>query len=158
MITTPFRFMFFAAFALALGLGAPLRAAPQDRDFDAVRRADATRIEATLAGDAAKLTAVLSDDLVYGLADGRGQSKAQLLTAVAMSRVRFTACDYLDTQLFELASGVISMTGRARVRTETQGTPAESGLRFLAVWRREDDGRWRLVAYQSASLAEPASR
>jgi ketosteroid isomerase-like protein len=141
---------------LALAGALVLDASPQDRDFDAVRRADAARIEATIGRDIPKLTGLLSDDLTYGFSDGRVQSKAQLLTSAATSRVHFTACDYLDTHLFELTSGVISMTGRAQVRADTDSGATEFRLRFLAVWRREDDGRWRLVAYQSAPVAEAA--
>jgi ketosteroid isomerase-like protein len=125
-----------------------------DRDFEAVRRADAARIQATISRDIPPLAALLSDDLTYGFSDGRVQSKAQLLTSVATSRVHFTACDYLDNHLLELTPGVISMTGRAQIRADAEGGPTEFRLRFLAVWRREDDGRWRLIAYQSAPLAD----
>ena len=39
------------------------------------------------------------------------------------------------------------------IATLKGGTRVEFGIRFLAVWR-EDNGKWRLHAYQSARLPE----
>jgi ketosteroid isomerase-like protein len=51
---------------------------------------------------------------------------------------------------------VALMSGRARLRASAGGVKVAFALRFLAVWRRES-GAWRLFAYQSARLAEPAA-
>src|SRR6266568_2023233 len=76
--------------------------------FAAVRRADTARIEATIANDASRLAPFLSDDLSYGHVDGRIQTKAQFITAVATSPVKYDGYDYLDTQLTEIAPGVVT--------------------------------------------------
>ena len=46
------------------------------------------------------------------------------------------------------------MTGLVHLKVSRGNTRAEFGIRFLAVWR-EDNGKWRLHAYQSARLPEP---
>lgn len=148
------RFPLLAFAFLLLGLAAT-RAAVDP--FAAVKRADAARIAATIAGDVAHLAPLLSEDLAYGQADGRVQTKAQFITAVATNRVRYESCDYSDTKLFEVAPEVITMTGRAQIRATANAQPVTFHLRFLAVWRREEDGHWRLIAYQSAPLADAAA-
>ncbi|MCR6654866.1 MAG: nuclear transport factor 2 family protein [Opitutus sp.] len=121
--------------------------------FSAVRRADAARIEAVLAADVPRLLAVLSEDLIYGHSDGRVQNKSEFVTAIGTGRVKYRAFEYIDTKLFEVSPGVISVQGLADFEAEAGGNTAKGRLRFLAVWRQEDDGKWRLLAYQSAPAA-----
>ncbi len=142
--------LFFTLLA-ALALAVVVHAGP----LDAVRAADTARIQATIAGDLSRLAPLLSDDLIYGHADGGAQTKAQFMTAVGTSRMKYEAYDYGDTKLFEIAPGVVTMTGTASLRA-TRGTEHVAfSLRFLAVWA-QDGGKWQLVAYQSTRVAEPA--
>jgi hypothetical protein len=120
-----------------------------------VRSADTARIMATIAGDTDRLAPLLSDTLTYGHADGRVQSKADFLGAVRSSRMKYEAYDYEDQQIARVSDDVATMTGRASLRVKTGTTTVAFKLRFLAVWRRES-GSWRLCAYQSAALPEPA--
>ena len=121
----------------------------------AVQRADAARVKATIAGDAKRLGELLTDDLVYGHNDGRVQTKAEFISAVAGNQVKYEAFDYEETKLLETAPGVVTMTGRVHLKVSRGGTHAEFALRFLAVWR-EESGQWRLHAYQSTRLPDTA--
>src|SRR5690606_8719508 len=58
-----------------------------------VRAADTRRVMATIAGDADRVAELLSDDLRYGHADGRVQTKDEFLAAVRSSRMRYEAYD-----------------------------------------------------------------
>jgi ketosteroid isomerase-like protein len=119
-----------------------------------VRATDAARIMATIAGDTDRLAPLLSDALIYGHADGRVQSKEELLGAVKSSRMKYVAYDYEEQQIARVSDDVATMTGRAKLRVVAGGKPVAFRLRFLAVWRREA-GNWRLSAYQSVPLPEP---
>lgn len=120
-----------------------------------VRAADAARVLATIQADVAKLDPLLSNALIYGHADGRVQDKSDYLQAVAAKRLRYEAYDYEELKVTPLSVDIATMTGRVRLRVSLDGKSASMRIRFLAVWRREDDA-WRLFAYQS-SLAEPTS-
>lgn len=122
----------------------------------AVQRADAARVKATIAGDAARLGELLADDLIYGHNDGRVQTKAEFISAVASNQVKYEAFDYEDAKWTETAPHVVTMTGLVHLKVSRGATRVEFVLRVLAVWR-EDDGQWRLHAYQSARLPESAS-
>ena len=120
-----------------------------------MQAADAARVQATLAGDATRLGELLSDGLIYGHNDGRAQTKTEFVQAVASNQVKYQAFDYLETKLAETAPGVVTMTGRVRLKASRDDVRVEFTLRFLAVWRNED-GHWRLYAYQSARLPDAA--
>lgn len=137
------------AFLLAASLG---QAALQDE----IRAADTARIMATIAGDAARLAPLLSDELSYGHADGRVQTKEDFLDAVKTNRVKYEAYDYEDSTILRSSDDTATMTGRARLRASAGDRHVAFRLRFLAVWRREA-GTWRLFAYQSVPLPEPAA-
>ena len=119
-----------------------------------VRAADTRRVMATIAGDADRVADLLSDDLRYGHADGRVQTKDEFLAAVRSSRMRYEAYDYEEMQIDRASDEIAITTGRASLRVRTTEQHLAFRLRFLAVWRHEA-GNWRLLAYQSAQL--PAS-
>lgn len=147
-LTTLGRLVLFGAFFLASIL--PLAAASLTDD---VRAADTARVMATIAGDVDRLAPLLSDELAYGHADGRVQSKANFLEAVASSRIKYEAYDYEEADVTRVDDAVATMAGRAKLRATAAGQQVEFRLRFLSVWRREA-GAWRLLAYQSARLPE----
>lgn len=120
-----------------------------------VRAADTARVMATIAGNVARLDPLLSSGLIYGHADGRVQTKAEFLAAVKSGRIKYDSYDYDDVKVTPVTDDVVIMTGRARLRATAGNVSVAFALRFQSVWRRED-GAWRLFAYQSAKLAEPA--
>jgi len=120
-----------------------------------VRAADAARVHATIAADADQLAPLLSASLIYGHADGRVQDKQDYLQAVAAKRLRYDRYDYEELRVIPIAPDAAVMTGRARLQASFDGHSVPMRLRFLAVWRREQD-TWRLFAYQS-SLADTAA-
>lgn len=140
----------FSLLALFLLLVLRATAAPL---ADEVRAADSARIMATIAGDTTRLAPLLSDDLSYGHADGRVQTKADFLGAVSAARVKYEAYDYEEVGVRSVDDNVATMSGRAKLRATAAGQHVEFRLRFLALWRRES-GAWRLLAYQSAVLPE----
>ncbi len=159
MTACPALFPRFAAGRLALGLlaltfaGLPgLRAATLEEE---VRAADTARVMATISGNVARLAPLLSDSLSYAHADGRVQTKAEFVLAVKTARIKYEAYDYDDVKVTRVTDDVALMTGRAHLRATAGDVHVAFALRFQSVWRREADG-WRLFAYQSAKLAEPA--
>jgi len=119
-----------------------------------VRTADSNRVLATIAGDADRLADLLSDQLRYGHADGRVQTKEDFLAAVRSNRMRYEAYDYEELQITPTDDNVAILSGRASLRVRMGEQPFAFRLRFLAVWRRESTA-WRLFAYQSAQLPSP---
>jgi hypothetical protein len=152
----PFGAVFRFALLVAIGLGFSdrvARAAGEDGAIAAVKRADVARVEATVAGNVESLGRLLSEDLTYGHADGRIQTKADFIAAVGSNRVHYQAYDYLEAHMAAVGASVVTMTGRVRLKATAAGKEVAFTLRFLAVWRQEGSD-WRLYAYQSAPIAE----
>lgn len=145
--------LFFTTLILALSASALSAATPLE---DAVLRADSARVAATIAGNADRLANLLSDDLRYGQADGRVQTKDEFLAAVLSNEMRYESYDYEELHLTPAGDDVATLSGRARIQVVQDGHPLSFRLRFLAVWKREA-GAWRLFAYQSAQLPAPTS-
>ena len=124
---------------------------------DEVRAADTARVLATVRGDLPRVTSLLSEQLHYGHADGRVQTKAQFIAAVRTSQMKYEAYDYLEREVTPVTDDVATMSGRAKLRVSVAGKQLEFIIRFLAVWRREA-GDWRLLAYQSAQFAESSRK
>lgn len=136
---------------LLLCAGTPALASNEE----AVRTADTARVMATIAGDADRLADLLSDQLRYGHADGRMQSKEDFLSAVRSNRMRYEAYDYEELQITPADENIVILTGRASLRVRMGEEQFAFRLRFLAVWRHEGTF-WRLFAYQSAQLPSTA--
>ena len=139
---------------LALGVWAvatPVFGADAKSVFAEVRHAEEQRIAAVLAGDLAILNDRLSDDLRYALADGRVQTKSEYLAAVKSSQAKYRSFKPSHLHFSAIDERAVAVDGQARFVVDTSGQRVESTIRFLAIWR-EENGYWRLLAYQSAQI------
>jgi len=136
---------------LALLVATPLFAADEAR----LRAADDERIAAIIAGDRARLDAILSDELHYAHSSGSVDDKAKLIEAVASKSTKYVSIDYSERKFTFPAPGVALMTGRSQVKIERGEAKIDLKLSFLGVWR-EEKGQWRFVAWQSCKLPEAA--
>ncbi len=49
------------------------------------------------------------------------------------------------------------MTGRVHIKAKSAAGEMDSVLGFLAVWR-EENGKWRFLAWQSCRIPPPAAK
>ena len=124
-------------------------------DAEDVRAADLNRIRALIHADRAALEAVLADELTYGHSDGRRQTKAELLNAVAAGAITYQSYDGPRPEV-RVYGDVGVMSGVAELRATAGETAVKFRIRYLAVYAKRGDA-WRLVAYQSASLEQPSA-
>lgn len=132
--------------------------AADDRLLAAVRAADDERIAATLAGDRARLEAIYSDALRYAHSSGKVDTKTTQIQGLLGGPNRYDAFEYPERQFVAAGPGVVLMQGRAllRLTNRTSGQKTVLDLNYLAVWR-EENGRWRFLAWQSSKNPDPAS-
>lgn len=116
--------------------------------------ADDERVAATIAADRVRLDAVLSDDLRYAHSNGNVDTKAAFTEAVAGGRTKYEAIRYEQRGFTFPAPGVALMSGRAHVKVANAKGGMEAVLSFLGVWR-EENGRWRFLAWQSCKIPPP---
>jgi len=155
------------ALALALAPFAPLAPAAEKsaapafpnegaRLRAALTAADDERLAATKLGDAARLRAILSDDLHYAHSNGKVDTKAMLIDSLAARKSVYESFGYKERKFTLIGAGLATMTGRVLVKVGPAGKPNELDLSFLAIWR-EEQGRWRFLGWQSCKIAPPAA-
>lgn len=146
---------------LLLSLLASVRAenapAGTDKILAAVRAADDARVVATVAGDRALMNAIYSDDLRYAHSTGQVDGKAAFIAPLAEKRAFYVAIDYKQRDFVPLAPTIVLMGGRGLFTVGPEGQRQVIDLQFLAVWR-EEQGGWRMVAWQSNHPPAPAAK
>jgi hypothetical protein len=128
----------------------------EDAATAALAAADAERVAATKSGDREKLAAILSDDLRYAHSSGTVDTKQSFIDSLTSGRTKYLGIDYEERAFTFPAPGIALMTGRARLRVANASGENDMLLSFLSVWR-EEQGRWRFLAWQSAKLPPPAA-
>jgi ketosteroid isomerase-like protein len=142
--------------ALVLLIATTSAQAADDPRLAAVRAADDEKVAAILAADRARLDAIFSDDLRYAHSSGGVDTKASYVDAVASGRTKYVVYEYQERNFTLAAPGVALMTGKIHAKsTNAAGATNDNVLGFLAVWR-EENGKWRFLAWQSCKLAPAA--
>lgn len=133
-----------------LVMAGTLRAQSPDGD---VRKAQEARFAATIKADLAGLSALLADDMTYGHANSKIETKAEFLDLIKTGHYQYKSIApravaarlYGDTAL---------LSGLADIDVVSGGQPVSVKLRFLEVWVKQG-GRWKLAAWQSTRLPAP---
>lgn len=131
----------------------PLRAAG---DAPAWKAADDARVQAMISGDARKLAAAFSDDLLYVHSSGKEDTKATFTEALVSGKSKYNSIAYEQREFREVAPGLVLMNGKCRVLLGQSAPFNELHLAFLAAYRLEK-GTWKFLAWQSCKLPEPAA-
>ncbi len=119
---------------------------------DAVQKADAARLRAMMAGDGAALARLFSDDVVFVHSDARVESKADYIHNLTAGDTAYADAKTSDVLIRQVSPDVVVMAGRQFMRKKLGADWSAIDLRFLSVWRNEQ-GTWRMVAWQSARPA-----
>ena len=146
--------LLFSLVALCLAITPSLRA--EDARTAALTTADTERVAATKAADREKLTAIYSDDLRYAHSSGTVDTKQSYIESLTSGRTKYLTLEYEERAFTFPAPGIALMTGRAHVKVANATGEVDMQLSFLSVWR-EENGKWRFLAWQSCKLPAPVS-
>ena len=112
--------------------------------------ADIQRTAALVAADTKALDTLCGDELIFGHADGRIQSKAELLASLSAGDMRYFAINPGQRDVRLLAEAVALVFGSAELLVGTADNARPLKIRYLAVYRFDARLGWRLTAYQSS--------
>ena len=146
--------LLFSFIALCLAIVPPLRA--DDARTPAVTATDDARVAATKSADREKLTAIFSDDLRYAHSSGTVDTKQSYIESLTSGRTKYLTLEYEERTFTFPAPGIALMTGRAHVKVANATGEVDMLLSFLSVWR-EENGKWRFLAWQSCKLPVPSA-
>ena len=113
---------------------------------------DHNRMQAMAAQDIAALEGLLADDLVYTHSSARLDTKKSLIGNMQSGATVYSAVEPSEVKAQDLGDTVV-LTGIARIRVTSGGTPNAFAVRFTDVYANKG-GKWQMVAWQSTRLAE----
>jgi len=148
------RFLLLSLVAFCLGFSN--LASAEDTRAATLAAADDARVAATKSADREKLTAVFSDELRYAHSSGTVDTKQSYIESLTSGRTKYLTLDYEERTFTFPAPGIALMTGRAHVKVANATGETDMLLSFLGVWR-EENGKWRFLAWQSCKLPPPAA-
>lgn len=135
---------------LAVGLTAGLACSgawASSADETAVNDAMNRLSAAMIAGNAQQMKALTADTLTYGHSSGKVQNQAEFIDTIASGQTRYKRIDLTKT--------VTTVSGNdAVIRDHFNGTTDSGGkltdvdFDVLAVWQKQREGDWKLLARQ----------
>ncbi|MDR7270771.1 ketosteroid isomerase-like protein [Pelomonas saccharophila] len=112
-----------------------------------VKARDAELSAAHGRGDMATYLTGLSKHYVYTDVGGRRVTAEQLAKRRGNDQLRQVASEVLEEESLRVSDGVVLLSGLERASfTYFGGLPRQGSTRWTALWAREEDGQWRLVA------------
>lgn len=124
--------------------------AKQQTDVGAL---DEERIAAMVAGDWTTVASLTADAYTHVETNGGVRSKAEFLALVDRPGFRFVRWTVEERRVRHYGDvAVITGTYRNVVSLPGAGEQPEKRARFLRVWVRESDDRWRNVAHQATRI------
>jgi len=121
----------------------------------AVLAAHDKRIAATIAGDVARLAAMMTDDLTYTHSSGVLESKAQFLEALRNGKYLYREIT-APARKVRVHGDAAVVSGPAHVVIEPGGKRTEIDLYFTELYVKEA-GQWRMALWHSTRLPAPAA-
>jgi ketosteroid isomerase-like protein len=118
---------------------------------DEVLAAEDARFAAMVAADPEAMRRWFAEELSYVHSTGEVANRAQLIDALASGRLRYLAIEPSDRRVSFPGTDVAIVQGLARFQARAGPRAADFPGRYLAVYRRAEDG-WRLLAWQSLRL------
>ncbi|KQV52739.1 hypothetical protein ASC95_07920 [Pelomonas sp. Root1217] len=130
-----------------LGHAISLAAETVDQVIAEVKARDAELSAAHGRGDMATYLQGLSKHYVYIDVGGRRVTAEKLSTRRSNDQLRQVASETLEEESLRVSESVVLLSGLERASfTYFGGLPRQGSTRWTALWAREDDGQWRLVA------------
>ena len=118
----------------------------------AVLAAERARCEAMLENDGKVLEAILDPRLHFSHATGAVDDKAAYLAKMATGRITYVSIDWSEDRVTPLAENAALLTGRMTSVVSVEGGQKRLDNRVMSAWTN-DQGQWRVVAFQSTPLA-----
>jgi ketosteroid isomerase-like protein len=134
--------------ALLLFAGTSAIAADPKSDVEKAERGWAA---ASLAADVPALERLLASDLVYTHSGGARDTHASFIDSVRSGKLKYETLTHQAIEVHMVKNDVAFVTARAEVRVLSAGKPIDMKVSLLHVFVKRQ-GRWQLLAHQSAKL------
>jgi ketosteroid isomerase-like protein len=108
--------------------------------------------EAQLAGDAAAMDRLLSDDFVGINSSGDVTTKTQQLARIKNRVLVITQLELSDIKVKLIGPIVAVVTSRAEVSGTNENGPIQGAFRYTRVYQRLPSGAWKITSFEATRL------
>jgi len=108
--------------------------------------------QAQLAGDAAAMDRLLSDDFVGINSTGVVTTKTQQLARIKNRIAVLTQLDLSDIKVKLIHDVVAVVTSRAEVAGFNENGPIKGSFRYTRVYQRSPGGAWKITSFEATRL------
>jgi ketosteroid isomerase-like protein len=123
-------------------------------DEDAVKQAEKDWAKGITTNDFALLEKVLASDMTYTHSDGRAETQKEYIDSMRNGKLKYHKLEHEEMKV-KLYGNFATLFTRARVESVNNGTQqVKLYLALLHVYAKRN-GRWQMIAHQSARLAQP---
>ena len=137
--------------AACLALSGLLALAAAADPRSTVEKAERDWAAAVVKSDTAALEKLLAADLVYTHSGGNRDTRTSFIETVRTGKLKYERVDHQKIEVQMIKGDVGFVATRAEIRVVSGGKPVDMTVSLLHVWVKRQ-GRWQLVAHQSARM------
>ncbi|CAD6544876.1 nuclear transport factor 2 family protein [Paraburkholderia sabiae] len=120
--------------------------------IEAIRGLERDRFRAMVEGNGQQLDALLSDNVIYVHTNGKRESKQQFIDAITAGRRRYRQIEVQSQDVLPVGRETCVVTGRALIEMEANNGALLFPIAYTAI-QAQEDGKWRLIAWQATRCA-----
>lgn len=144
------------AICLALVAAAPLHAQTENPILAEAQAADVAYMAATSSGDLKAMADFIAEDYAYIDVNGDRIGKAKLFSRREGDKLSLSEIVDSENEAVVLSPVTVLLRGKSSgTAYYFGGLPRPGTTRWSAIWRKDADGKWRVVAEQTTVVSEP---
>jgi hypothetical protein len=120
--------------------------------IEAIRGLERDRFRAMVDGNGPVLDSLLSDSVSYVHTNGKRETKQQFIDGITGGRRRYRQIEIQSQDVLPVGRETCVVTGRALIEMEANNGALLFPIAYTAIHAQED-GQWRLVAWQATRCA-----
>lgn len=140
----------------ALFIAAPVHAQTENPILAEAKAADAAYMAATSSGDLKTMADFIAEDYAYIDVNGDRIDKAKLFSRREGDHLSMSEMVDSENEAVVLSPVTVLLRGKTSgTAYYFGGLPRPGTTRWSAIWRKDADGKWRVVAEQTTVVPEP---
>ena len=120
--------------------------------IEAIRALERDRFRAMVDGDVPMLDQLLSESVSFVHTNGKRETKQQFIDAISAGHRRYRQIEVQSQDVVPVGRETCVVTGRALLEMEANSGALLFPIAYTAI-QAQEDGRWRLVAWQATRCA-----
>ena len=120
--------------------------------IEAIRGLERERFRAMVDGNGQLLEALLSESVSFVHTNGKRETKQQFIEAITAGRRRYRQIEVQSQDVVVVGRETCVITGRALIEMEANNGALLFPIAYTSI-QTQQDGQWRLVAWQATRCA-----